>query len=258
MANRDDSPPIGVGEKLKRARLSLPGHPTQYAVDAALGVKPGRTAKYEQGPGPRGISQDYSRAWDKVFGEFVPWSYVEDPADSPPPGSALVVDEDLASGPPVNQANPDRALDMYGKKPRMLYVGDIPAGDYDDDPDFAPVEVEVEADVWHPKRYQLRVVGPSMEPALYFGDKVDFHATRNARDGVIVHARQGGRRTVKVARYRDGEWVLEAFNKEFTVPLTEWEIVGYLVTVRRVGSGGIEVRYHNSLGIKPEMLPSTP
>ncbi|MGV3619096.1 MAG: LexA family protein [Fimbriimonas sp.] len=241
------------GQKLKRARMVLPGEPTQKAIDSLFGFERGRTGKYEQGPGPRGIPLDYRQAWEKHFGHLVPWSYIEDPRDNWPPGLGRPDhEEDLEVTPPAHEDDDEL---LY----TLPYYGDVPAGDFDEDSAFKPSEEKVPKEYHKPGRFIRRIAGDSMAPALLYGDKVYFHRSTMPRDGAIVIAQNGNGRTVKVARFRPESrtWELEAFNKQFSFPLSEWEMVGYLVVVRRPGPQGLAVTFHHDQGIKPEMMPTT-
>lgn len=240
---------VSQAEKLRRARSRLPGRPTSYTVDERLGFRQGRTADYERGKS--NPSRDYLKRWDEEFGGSVPASYITDPRDNWPDGFGRILDVEMEE---VDQA----AFDALSRRLELPYYGDVPAGDWDEDETFRPGVEKVSAEFHHPDRFIRRISGDSMTPALRFGDKVHFHKSKQPRDGVIVLAQNGSGRTVKVARFlpKDRIWVLEAFNKDYSMPLDEWEMVGYLVTVRRIGPSGLQEIYHHDHGIKPDMLPS--
>src|ERR1700722_7488268 len=68
------------GEKLKRVRRNLPGDPTPYEVDEALGFTKGRTQSYERGSAKP--SREYLEAFEKAYG--IPGSVILDPSDEDP------------------------------------------------------------------------------------------------------------------------------------------------------------------------------
>ena len=243
------------GEKLKRVRRNLPGDPTQYEVDEALGFTKGRTQSYERGSAKP--SREYLEAFEKAYG--IPGSVILDPSDEDPlvtlgRGSTMYTSETTVHRLPENTRE---RLPVPGASPYLVPLyGEIPAGEWaesDADPDW----IEVESDLYAPQMFARRVSGDSMDPALRSGDVAFFMPTSTPRDNVIVLASNGeSKKTVKVCRYRDSNWVLEALNPE-TPPmeLEGWVLLAKLVAVRRTGAKGFRARYDCDVGLQPDMLP---
>lgn len=243
------------GQKLKRARHNLPGDPTQFEIDEALGFTRGRTQSYERGSAKP--SMEYLRALERVFG--VPPDYILDPSDDY--GLPITSRNRTTAGSETTLHKlPENAAERFpvpGASPYLVPLyGEIPAGEWaesDADPDW----IEVESDLYDSQMFARRVSGNSMDPALRSGDVAFFIPTSTPRDNVIVLAsNRDSKKTVKVCRYKEGKWVLEALNPE-TPPmeLEGWILLAKLVAVRRTGAKGFRARYDCDVGLQPDMLP---
>ncbi len=193
---------------------------------------------------------EYLRAFQRVFG--VSPDYILDPSDDYGLTSAGVAETALHK-----LSESKERLPGPGASPYLVPLyGEIPAGEWaesDADPDW----IEVESDLYSSQMFARRVSGNSMDPALRSGDVAFFIPTSTPRDNVIVLAsNHESKKTVKVCRYKEGKWVLEALNPE-TPPmeLEGWILLAKLVAVRRTGAKGFRARYDCDVGLQPDMLP---
>lgn len=233
------------GEKLRRARQLL-GLRAAHDVDDALGFTKGRTSIYERDRAKP--SQEYLLKFQKKYG--IPGTWVLDPADTPPPLAQWKQEHD-----DVEPAEDDESP-AEGELLTLPMFGDVPAGEWDES-DADPDWIEVEQDIYDSKRFFRRISGDSMAPKLRSGDIVLFHPTSTPRDNVIVLAQNGdGKKTVKVCRYTPEGWILQAVNPEHqTQKLEQWQLVAYLVVVKRTMLKGLQVRFKCDVGVQPDMLP---
>lgn len=205
-------PRVTGGERIRKARQARRPRVTQDDLAAQLRISRAKLANYESGR-----------------------------TEAPP----LLVDRamEILGERPLGTANVTREeRSVYAPQIRLVpYWGTVPCGEWDE-PSVDEASLQQISDQFtEPNLVAVRVAGNSMEPRLHHGQIVVVKIHPHPQDGLIALARNGHNElTLKVARYRGGEWVLESINPEFgAASASEWSILGYAIGVEEHDRAGL-------------------
>lgn len=215
-------PMLGVGEKIKRARLFHRPPLSQRGLSQLTDFTRNQIANFETGRTP----VDDADLRQIAHALSAPYAWFLDGADTPPPPTSNVQEIELGT-----RAQPNL----------VRYLGTVPAGDWEaptgDDWDYIEVSESV-----NPKGIlAVRVAGNSMHPVLRHGQVVCIKESKHPRDGVISLARsKDGELTLKILRHTPGGWELQSVNPEYgSVAAEQWEIMGYAIHMEENDPAGL-------------------